>query len=279
MDLSKRELAPITGEAWSALDAEARRVLKLHLAGRKFVDFSGPHGWTLGAVNTGRLEPIVHGSAAQVAHAVRVVLPLVELRVPLTLPILELDYAARGATDLDLDPVIKAAERIALAEDQAIFHGFKDARITGIVEASPHAPIEVKTSLDWPRAVVAAREVLRAAGIDGPYALAVGTEAHAELSGESEDGYPLRKRIEESLTDVSLIWAPALREGGALVSTRGGDYELTVGQDISLGYVAHDRTTVELFLTESFTFRILESKAAVSLSRWPEGRAEPPQHA
>jgi uncharacterized linocin/CFP29 family protein len=64
-----------------------------------------------------------------------------------------------------------------------------------------------------------------------------------------------------------LIWAPALKEGAVLLSTRGGDYELTVGQDLSIGYASHDRTTVELYLTESFTFRVLEDKAAILLRR------------
>jgi uncharacterized linocin/CFP29 family protein len=195
------------------------------------------------------------------------VLPLVELRAAFTLPILELDGASRGATDLDLDPVIAASERTARAEDSAVFHGFKDASITGILEATPHAAIEVKTSFEWPRAVVAAKETLRAAGVNGPYALALGTSAYAEITADSEDGYPLRKRIVESLADGSLVRAPALRGGGALLSTRGGDYELTVGQDLSIGYAAHDRTTVDLYITESFTFRILERKAAVFLRR------------
>ena len=35
MDLLKRTLAPILPEAWKAIDEEARRVLKLNLAGRK----------------------------------------------------------------------------------------------------------------------------------------------------------------------------------------------------------------------------------------------------
>ena len=60
-DLLKRELAPITPEGWAWLDEEARRVLKLHLAGRKVVDFVGPHGWTLGGINTGRLNHIEKG--------------------------------------------------------------------------------------------------------------------------------------------------------------------------------------------------------------------------
>ncbi|MEP7051724.1 MAG: family 1 encapsulin nanocompartment shell protein, partial [Pseudomonadota bacterium] len=72
---------------------------------------------------------------------------------------------------------------------------------------------------------------------------------------------------EERVSDGSLIWAPALAEGAVLMSTRGGDYELTVGQDLSVGYASHDRTTVELYLTESFTFRVLEDKAAILLRR------------
>ena len=78
--------------------------------------------------------------------------------------------------------------------------------------------------------------------MNGPYALALGIQAYDELDADSEDGYPLRRRIEESLPDVSLIWAPALQGGAVLLSTRGGDYELTVGQDLSIGYAAHDRS-------------------------------------
>ncbi|MDP9000534.1 MAG: bacteriocin family protein [Myxococcota bacterium] len=267
MGLLKRRHAPITSEAWEQIDDEARRVLTLHLAGRKVVDFSGPHGWTLGAVNTGRLQFIEKGPEPGVSHAVREVQPLVEIRSSFSMKILELDYAARGARDLDLDPVIAVAERVARAEDAAIFHGFKEARITGIIEASPHTPVDVKTSLEWPRAVVAAKEVLRAAGMNGPYALALGVKAYDELASDTEDGYPLRHRIEESLTEGSLVWAPAVRGGAVLMSVRGGDYELTVGQDLSIGYAGHDREDVELYLTESFTFRVLEEKAAIFLRR------------
>jgi uncharacterized linocin/CFP29 family protein len=266
MDLLKRKLAPITPEAWEQIDNEARRVLKLHLAARKVVDFSGPHGWKLGGVNTGRLKPIHKGPLPEVQHAVRDVQPLIEVRSPFVMKIHELDYAARGADDLDLDPVIGASERIALAEDMAVFGGFQDAHIGGIIDASPHAPIEVKGSLDWPRAVVQAKAVLRAAGMNGPYALVLGPQAYAELTADSEDGYPLRQRIEANV-DGPLVWAPALGSGALLLTTRGGDYELTVGQDMSIGYAFHDRENVELYLTESFTFRVLEDKAAIHLKR------------
>ncbi|MCL2447932.1 MAG: bacteriocin family protein [Polyangiaceae bacterium] len=266
MSLLKRHLAPVLPEAFAQIDDEARRVLKLHLAGRKVVDFSGPHGWALGAVNTGRLRIIAQGPVPEVRHAVRDVQPLVELRAPFMLKILELDFAGRGARDLDLDPVIAAAERAALAEDGAIFNGFEAAHITGMIPASPHSPIRVATQVDWPRAIAQAKETLRLVGVGGPYALALGPQAYAELTAGSEDGYPLRNRIESALA-VELHWAPALSAGAVLLSTRGGDYELTVGQDFSVGYALHDRDIVELYLTESFTFRVLEEKAAILLQR------------
>lgn len=264
MDLLKRKLAPICSEAWEQIDEEARRVLKLNLAGRKLVDFSGPHGWQLGAINTGRLKHIHDAPVQQVGHAIRDVRPLVELRSQIKLETLELDYAARGAKDLNLDPIVAAAEHVARAEDHAIFHGFKPAGIMGIIEASPHKPITV-TNREWPRAISTAKEVLRRAGVGGPYALALSVSAYDAASSEEEGALPLRLRIEEAMKDGPLVWAPALEAGGVLVSTRGGDYELTVGQDLSIGYTAHDRTEVELFLTESFTFRVLEAKAAIQL--------------
>ncbi|MEO8548811.1 MAG: family 1 encapsulin nanocompartment shell protein [Kofleriaceae bacterium] len=267
MDLLKRELAPITSEAWEQIDEEAKRVLELHLAGRKLVDFSGPHGWTLGGVNTGRLARITKDPVDDVGHAVRVVQPLVELRSPIALPIMELDYAARGAKDLDLDPVIDTAERVAQAEDGAIWHGLDDAGIDGIIPSSPHKPIDVGGGIGWLRAIAQAKEVLRIAGVNGPYALAAGVDAYDELVATGDDGYPLQRRIEENLGVTPIVWAPALRGGAVLLSIRGGDYELTVGQDLSIGYAGSTREQVELYITESFTFRVLEDKAAILLRR------------
>src|SRR5690606_35902476 len=51
-----RELAPIAADAWKEIDDEARRTLKLGLAARKLVDFTGPLGWDASAVSLGRSE-------------------------------------------------------------------------------------------------------------------------------------------------------------------------------------------------------------------------------
>jgi uncharacterized linocin/CFP29 family protein len=262
VDLLKRNLAPITPEAWEQIDAEAQRVLRLNLAGRKLVDFDGPHGWQYAALNLGRLE-IKSDTALGVPWGLRRVQPVIELRVPIELTIAEMDDASRGAA-IDLGPVVSAAEKVAAAEDRVVFSGFKPGEVDGLIPASPHEPLTIPDDFaEYPSIVVAALNVLRRAGIDGPYALALGPECYAGLARAAEDGYPIRERVRRVL-DGPMVWAPQV-DGAVLLSTRGGDYTLTVGQDLSIGYAGHDHKKVTLFLTESFTFHVRERAAAVHL--------------
>jgi uncharacterized linocin/CFP29 family protein len=66
------------------------------------------------------------------------------------------------------------------------------------------------------------------------------------------------------LVDRHVIWAPGL-DGAVVLSLRGGDFELSVGRDFAIGYDRHDSATAELYIQESFTFRILAAEAAVPL--------------
>jgi uncharacterized linocin/CFP29 family protein len=266
MDLLKRELAPIFPEAWEFIDNEATRVLKLNLAGRKLVDVRGPHGWGFAAVNTGRLQPLPEAGDPELELGLRRVQPVVEVRVPIKLQLAELDSVARGAEDPDLGAVVRAAEKLALAEDNAIFNGLAAADIRGIVRSSPHKPQPIPADLaGLPRAVLAARETLRQAGVGGPYALVLGAALYDQVRAALLEGYPLTKQV-EAIVDRPLVRAVAL-DAAVVLSLRGGDYELWIGQDLSIGYAHHDKREVELYLTESFTFRVLEPGAAVLMTR------------
>lgn len=266
MDLLKRSLAPVLPEAWKLIDAEASRVLKLNLAARKFVDFQGPRGWDFAAVNTGHLELLAEQADRDLNIGIRRTQPLVEIRVPIVLATMDLDTVARGAANPDLGPVVKAAEKIATAEDRAIFYGLPAAGITGILPASPHPPEPLPADvLALPRTVLNAKETLRRAGVSGPYALVLGAELYDQVFTITEEGHPLARRIEGLLVERPILRAAAL-EGGVVLSLRGGDFELTVGQDLAVGYAYHDKHQVELYLTESFTFRVLEPAAAVRLA-------------
>src|ERR1700723_1652876 len=102
------------------------------------------------------------------------------------------------------------------------------------------------------------------AGPKGPSALQLGT-ARPTPTGEAEaEGYPVLQHIQR-LVDGKIIWAPAI-EGGVVLTTRGGDFELTIGQDISIGYIGHSETTVRLYFQETLTFLLLTTEAAVVLA-------------
>lgn len=268
MDLLKRNFAPILPEAWKLIDEEAARVLRLHLAGRRVADFQGPFGWKFAAVNTGRLALLESGPAPEVAMGIRQVQPVVEIRIPIVLSLAELDIVARGGEDPDLDAVVRAAEKIAFVEDNAIFNGLPRGGIQGILSSTPHHVKLPADVLELPAAILAARDLLRKAGVTGPYALLLGPALYDRVLEATEEGYPLAKRIEGKLVDRPIVRAQAV-DGAALISLRGGDYELTVGQDLSVGYAYHGKDTIELYLTESFTFRVLEPAAAVCISAAP----------
>lgn len=263
MNVLKRELAPITPEAWELIDTEATRVLGLHLAARKVVDFEGPKGLRKGAITTGRSTQI-EAPRPGVDARLRIVQPLVELKVPFRLSRSELDDVSRGAEDPDLAPLVEAAERIAAVEDIAIFQGYAAAGIKGMAPSSPHEPIAFVDSSQLPAAVVVAKEKLRRAGVSGPYALLLGPSIYDEVFSAAESGFPIRDRV-QSLVE-KIYWAPSLGSG-LLVSTRGGDFELTVGQDLAIGYTSHDAEGIELYLSETMTFRVLEPGAAVVIQR------------
>jgi uncharacterized linocin/CFP29 family protein len=261
----RRHLAPISSAAWAEIEEEAKRTLLTFLAARKLVDFSGPHGFGHGAVELGRTAPLKTAVRDGVEARLHTVQPLVELRVPFTLARAELDDIDRGAKDAELAPVIDAARTIALAEDQAVFHGYEAAQIEGIMQAAEQSRVDLTDAYDaYPRRVVEAMHRLRSAGIGGPYALALGPRCYDGLHTTfSSAGYPVIRYVEE-LIDGPMVWAPAI-DGALVLSLRGGDFELTVGQDLSIGYLGHDDKAVHLYMEESFTFRCLAPEAAVPL--------------
>ncbi|HEY3763981.1 MAG TPA: family 1 encapsulin nanocompartment shell protein [Gaiellales bacterium] len=260
-----REHAPITAAGWAEIDDEARERLTPALAARKLVDFAGPRGWDHSATNLGRTDAVKKTPVDGVTAVRRRVLPLVELRASFMVARSELADVERGAEDIDLDALDAAARQIAVAENTAVFHGWDAAGIVGIAAASEHDPIALGEDCErYPRHVAKAVEALLAAGIDGPYGLALGPEAYTRVLETSEHGgYPLLGHLRE-IVSGPLVWAPGVA-GAVVVSLRGGDFLFESGQDISIGYTAHDADFVHLYLEESFTFRVVTPEAAVPL--------------
>jgi uncharacterized linocin/CFP29 family protein len=259
-----RELAPISEAAWTEIEEEATRTLKRYLAGRRVVDVPAPGGVGLPAVGTGHLLPIAPPAEDIIARQ-REVRALVELRVPFELTRAAIDDVERGSDDSDWQPVKDAARKIAFSEDRAIFNGYPAANIQGIREATSNPVMTLPADVrDYPDAVAHALSQLRLVGVNGPYSVLLGAKAYTELAETRDHGYPVLEHVKR-IVDGNIIWAPAI-EGAFVLTTRGGDFELNIGQDFSIGYLSHTDAAVRLYLQESFTFRPFTSEASVVLA-------------
>jgi uncharacterized linocin/CFP29 family protein len=259
-----RELAPISEAAWADIEAEARRTFTRHVAGRRVVDLVGPAGETLSAVGTGHLTELAPVTEGVLVRR-REVQPIVEIRVPFTVSRRAVDDVERGAKDADWDPVKAAAKRIAFVEDRAIFDGLAGAGIAGVRAATTNDALTLPDDVrEYPNIVAQALSALRLAGVDGPYTLLLSAEAYTAVEETTDHGYPIREHLSRVIHGGDLIWAPAI-DGAFLLSARGGDYELHLGQDLSIGYLSHDAESIELYFQESLTFQVHTGEAGIAL--------------
>ncbi len=264
MDNLHRPLAPISAAAWEEIEEEARRTLCRYMGARRVVDLCGPHGYAHSSVNLGHRQTIESGIPG-VHAAQRVVLPLVELKVPFALRREDIDDVARGAGDSDWQPLKDAALQLAMAENMMVFDGLKSAGIAGMRAMASNAAVPMPEEMDEiPEAVSRAVDSLRKAGVQGPYALILGDDVYPGIMGGADDGYPVMQHV-RALLDQDVIWCPGLK-GGIVLTLRGGDFALHVGQDAAIGYDSHSGEEVALYLLETAAFKLLTTEALVSLT-------------
>lgn len=259
-----RELAPISDAAWADIEEETTRTLKRYLAGRRVVDVHGPGGVGLSAVGTGHLKTIGAPDDGVLARQ-REVMALVELRVPFELDRQQIDDVERGSNDSDWQAAKDAAKKLAFAEDRAIFEGYAAAGINGVRQGTSNPIIPLPADVrQYPDAIAQALNQLRLVGVNGPYSVLLSADAYTALAETSDNGYPVLEHVKKLVKD-EIIWAPAIT-GAFVLTTRGGDFDLHLGQDISIGYLSHTDSVVRLYLQETLTFLLLTSEAAVALA-------------
>ena len=259
-----RELAPISTEAWAQIEEETSRTFKRYIAGRRVLDVQGPQGVALSAVGTGHLRQIAAPRDGVVARQ-REVKAMVELRAPFELNRQQIDDVERGANDADWQPAKDAARQIAFAEDSAIFEGYAAAGIQGVRQGTSNPIMTLPADVrQYPDAIAHALGQLKLVGVNGPYAALLSADAYTALAETSDHGYPVLEHVKRLVKD-QIIWAPAIA-GAFVITIRGGDFALYLGQDLSIGYLSHTDTTVRLYLQETFTFLYLTSEASIALA-------------
>jgi uncharacterized linocin/CFP29 family protein len=266
MDILKRELAPIPAEAWTEIDAQAMRSLTALLSARKVVDVSAPMGTNFPGVPEGRLEYPDQQPAGGLRFGIHKVHHLVETRIPFELDIQEMDNVVRGAKDVDLSNLEEAAREIARFEERVVYHGLPEANIKGLKMCSGDSCMSIGSTPEQLLETIAEGITsLTARSVEGPYAFVVGPKLWSLMSAHFQ-GYPVKMQA-ENILGGQVVLSPYLSgefaDEAYLVSTRGEDLELILGQDLAIGYEKSTAERVTLYIMESFTFRILEPAAVI----------------
>ena len=176
-----------------------------------------------------------------------------------------MDSAARGAKAIDLDPVRSAAHAIGIAEDRAIFHGYPEAEIVGICEAAADRALTLTRDYQkYAQVVSDALCKLQLDGVGGPFAIALGPECYRGLMGTvGPGGYPVLHHVQRLIEGPVFLASGCSRRGSREPARRR--LRARGRARFSIGYLDHTATTVQLYLEESFTFRVLSPEAAVPL--------------
>lgn len=266
MSILRKPLAPITEQAWKEITDRTKELFGNYLTARKFVDINGPNGLEMGGISTGRLDIPDNQPPEGINYGVREFLPLIEIRKPFELDLWELDNVERGAKDIDLAPLETAAREVAAFEENAIYEGFKSAKIVGLEEAAEAGSVAMPTDANaFLKEIGNQIFQLDRKAVQGPYTLVISENEWLELIKLSE-GYPIQKQL-KTLLDGGKVLINHYNKNSFLLSQRGGDYELVVGQDYSVGYDSHTSSKVKMFITGSYTFRVLSPEAIVVFTR------------
>lgn len=258
MNILKRELAPISESAWKEIDLRTQKVLQHYLSARKFVKVEGPKGLDFTAVTEGRIK--VHDDNL-LHYGLYNVKPLIEPRVSFKLERWELDNIERGAKDINWDSLDKAVKKIASFEEKVIFKGLTDANIVGLEEAAAHQGGELgNVENEILSSITKGVMILERSVAEKPYALVVSEDIWCKLNalGKEES---LVERIEKIISG-KIVVSRFIKEA-FLLPYDNDNIELTIGEDLSIGYQEHSENEVKLFITGTFTFRVLDCRLIV----------------
>jgi len=264
MNIIRKNMAPISEVAWKEIEKQTKTVLINSLTARKFVDIDGPHGVEFAAVSTGKFKTPRKEWELGMNYGIREVMPLVEIRKPFELDLYDLDNIERGAKDIDFETLETAANGLADFEENIIYKGLKNAGIVGLEKSSKYPTEQLPNQTNNILKLIGAQiNRLQRNAVEGPYSLILEEKYWLELINLT-GGYPIIQQLKDLLGGEIIV--NDKNDNSYLISKRGGDYELTIGRDTSIGYDSHDTKKLKLYLTESFTFRVLSPESVVVLN-------------
>ncbi len=263
MDILRRSSAQLPDEVWKELDEAAATAAKNVMTARRIATFDGPRGWDYIATPLGTMKACATREGKAVVCVPEIAL-LAQIRADFSLPWSAVEAFERGGPALDTSNAEAAASEVAFAEDRLAYSG--DPVGTGFLEDPDSPRIRLGDWSDPARVIadlVGAVEQLDRRTVPGPYEAVLSPDRYYAYLAAANGGYPVPRHTKNIIADVhrSLV----MQEGGALFSMRGGDFILTVGGDLAVGYRSHDRDALHLFCVETIAPQTLEPEAVCVL--------------
>jgi uncharacterized linocin/CFP29 family protein len=270
MDILRRDSAQLSDAVWKELDEAAATSARNVMTARRIATFDGPRGWDYIATPLGTMKACETGDGKAVVCVPEIAL-LAQIRADFSLPWSAVEAFERGGPALDTAPAEDAAREVALAEDRLAYSGLPVG--TGFLEDPESPSIRLGDWVDPVRVIndlVQAVEMLDRLTVPGPYEAVLSPDRYYAYLTAANRGYPVPRHTKNIIAEVhrSLV----MRDGGALFSMRGGDFILTVGGDLAVGYRSHDRDALHLFCVETLAPQTL-SPEAVCLLKGDESSA------
>jgi uncharacterized linocin/CFP29 family protein len=264
MDYLRRTSAPLSERTWKALDDAVTQAASHVIAGRRVATFIGPKGWDHVGVPLGTTVPCATKEGEATVCVPEIAL-LSEIRADFRILWAAIEAFERGAPALETRPAEAAASEVAHAEDRLVFYG--DPIGTGFLTSKESPRLRLQ---DWSRSstllvdLTKAVAELDAQGINGPYeAVLSPARYYAYLRAVDDSGFPAAHQLGKIVGKVHR--SAVIREGGALFSTRGDDFVITVGGDLTVGYHMQDHDAVHFFCVETLAGQTLSPEAVCLL--------------
>lgn len=250
-----KNIAPVTDKAWDEINDTATEALTSYLSARKSIVVKGPYGKDFGVVSEGRLSS-EQSEYNDVCYGNFEVKPLTEARIEFSLDRWELDNIERGDANIDLSALEEACSKIALFEENAIYNGVSNTSMNGLKNYTSNDVRDLGDSAsDIARNISLAVTELKSSYAHPPFDLIVCPVTLAKIQSSIE-GESLYQTIEK-IIGGKIVLSKAI-EGALLIPHADDDFQLIIGEDFTIGYVAHDIDKVRLYISESFTTRFFE---------------------
>jgi uncharacterized linocin/CFP29 family protein len=267
MDILRRSSARLSDEVWKELDEAAATAAKNVMTARRIATFDGPRGWDYIAAPLGTMQACATREGKAVVCVPEIAL-LAQIRADFSLPWSAVEAFERGGPAMETSTAEAAAREVGLAEDRLAYSG--EPVGTGFLESAASPRLRLGDWSDPARVIadlIGAVERLDRRTVPGPYEAVLSPDRYYAYLAAANRGYPVPRHTKNIIADVhrSLV----IHEGGALFSMRGGDFILTVGGDLAVGYRSHDREALHLFCVETLAPQTLEPEAVCVLEGGP----------